>query len=126
MDRPDCYGCGHECLALAGRIFNPLGKIKIKVKVKGYFGVSVLIFVSPLAASAVVSLWLGFKMRMILFGAWLSACMALLVLLLRSALEEVILTQPGLYKLGIFSVFHIASFALGLLVVRAYNAENEA
>ena len=122
MDRPDCYGRGHECLALAGRLFNPLGK----VKAKRYLGMSVLIFVSPLAASAMVSLWLGFKMRMILFGAWLSACMALLVLLLRSAFEEVALTQPGLYMLGIFAVFHIASFALGLLVVRARNARNEA
>ncbi|MDB4197907.1 hypothetical protein N9777_06530 [Ascidiaceihabitans sp.] len=87
---------------------------------------SVLIFVSPLAASAVVSLWLGFKMRMILFGAWLSACMALLVLLLGSAFEEISLTQPGLYMLDIFAVFHIAPFALGLLVVRARNAGNEA
>ena len=107
---------------MAGRLFDPLGK----VKVKRYFGVSVLIFVSPLAASAVVSLWLGFKMRMILFGAWLSAFMAWLVLLLPSAFEEVALTQPGLYMLGIFAVFHIASFALDMLVVRARNAGNEA
>ncbi|MDC1480957.1 hypothetical protein N8146_01295 [Ascidiaceihabitans sp.] len=122
MDWPDCFGRGHKCLALAGRLFDPLGK----VKVKRYFGVSVLIFVSPLAASAVVSLWLGFKMRMILFGAWLSAFMAWLVLLLPSAFEEVALTQPGLYMLGIFAVFHIASFALDMLVVRARNAGNEA
>jgi hypothetical protein len=106
---------------LAGRLFDPLGK----VKVKRYFGVNVLIFVSPLAASAVVSLWLGFKMRMILFGAWLSACIALLVLLLRSAFEEVALTQPGLYMLGIFAVFHITSFALGLLILSGRNARNE-
>ena len=105
---------------MAGRLFSPL------VKVKRYFGVSVLIFVSPLAASAVVSLWLGFKMRMILFGAWLSACMALLVLMLGSAFEEIALTQPGFYMLGIFAVFHIAPFALGLLVVCARNAGNEA
>ena len=121
MDRPDCYGRGHECLALAGRLFNPLGKVKIK----RYLGMSDLFFVSLLAASTLVSLLLGFKMRMILFGAWLSACIALLVLLLRSAFEAVALTQPGLYMLGIFAVFHIASFALGLLVVRARNARNE-
>jgi len=121
MDRPDCYVRGHESLALAGRLFNPLGKFKVK----RYFGVSVLIFVSPLAASAVVSLWLGLKMRMILFGAWLSACMALLVLLLLNSFRRIALIQPGLYMLGIFAVFHIASFALGLLVVRARNVENE-
>ena len=42
---------------------------------------NILFFLAPLAASAMISLWLGFKMRMILFGAWLSACVALLVLL---------------------------------------------
>ncbi len=121
MDRPDCYGRGHECLALAGRLFNPLGKVKIK----RYLGMSDLFFVSLLAASTMVSLLLGFQMRMILFGAWLSACMALLVLLLRSAFEEVALTQPGLYMLGIFAVFHITSFALGLLILSGRNARNE-
>ena len=107
---------------MAGRLFNPLGKVKIK----RYLGMSDLFFVSLLAASTMVSLLLGFKMRMILFGAWLSACMALLVLLLGSAFEEISLTQPGLYILDIFAVFHIAPFALGLLVVRARNAGNEA
>ena len=121
MDRPDCYGRGHECLALAGRLFNPLGKVKIK----RYLGMSDLFFVSLLAASTLVSLLLGFQMRMILFGAWLSACMALLVLLLRSAFEEVALTQSGLYMLGIFAVFHITSFALGLLILSGRNARNE-
>lgn len=121
MDWPDCYGRGHECLALAGRLFNPLGKVKIK----RYLGMSDLFFVSLLAASTMVSLLLGFKMRMILFGAWLSACMALLVLLLLSAIEEVALTQPGLYMLGIFAVFHITSFALGLLILSGRNARNE-
>ncbi|HCI06968.1 MAG TPA: hypothetical protein DE314_06365 [Sulfitobacter sp.] len=86
---------------------------------------SILIFVSPLAASAMISLWLGFKMRMILFGAWLSACLALLVLLLKSAFEEVAFTQPGLFLLGMFIVFHITAFVLGLLFVRARNARSE-
>ena len=106
---------------MAGRLFNPLGKVKIK----RYLGMSDLFFVSLLAASTLVSLLLGFQMRMILFGAWLSACMALLVLLLRSAFEEVALTQPGLYMLGIFAVFHITSFALGLLILSGRNARNE-
>ncbi len=86
---------------------------------------SILFFVSPLAASAMISLWLGFKMRMILFGAWLSACLALLVLLLKSAFEEVAFTQPGLLLLGMFIVFHITAFVLGLLFVRARNARSE-
>ena len=86
---------------------------------------SILIFVSPLAASAMISLWLGFKMRMILFGAWLSACLALLVLLLKSAFEEVAFTQPGLLLLVMFVVFHITAFVLGLLFVRARNARSE-
>jgi hypothetical protein len=86
---------------------------------------SILIFVSPLAASAMISLWLGFKMRMILFGAWLSACLALLVLLLKSAFEEVAFTQPGLLLLGMFVVFHITAFVLGLLFVCARNARSE-
>ena len=86
---------------------------------------SILIFVSPLAASAMINLWLGFKMRMILFGAWLSACLALLVLLLKSAFEEVAFTQPGLLLLGMFIVFHITAFVLGLLFVRACNARNQ-
>ena len=86
---------------------------------------SILIFVSPLAASAMISLWLGFKMRMILFGAWLSACLALLVLLLKSAFEEVAFTQPGLLLLGMFIFFHITAFVLGLLFVRARNARSE-
>jgi hypothetical protein len=45
---------------------------------------SILIFFAPLAASAIISLWLGFEIRMILFGAWLSACAVLLVLLLKA------------------------------------------
>ena len=86
---------------------------------------SILIFTSPLAASAMISLWLGFKMRMILFGAWLSACLALLVLLLKSAFEEVAFTQPGLLFLTMFIVFHITAFVLGLLLVRARNARSK-
>jgi len=86
---------------------------------------SILIFVSPLTASAMISLWLGFTMQMILFGAWLSACLALLVLLLKSAFEEAAFNQPGLLLLGIFIVFHITAFVLGLLFICACNARSE-
>ena len=86
---------------------------------------SILIFVSPLTASAMISLWLGFTMQMILFGAWLSACLALLVLLLKSAFEEVASTQSGLLLLGMLIVFHITAFVLGLLFVRACNARSQ-
>jgi hypothetical protein len=86
---------------------------------------SILIFFAPLAASAMISLWLGLKIRMILFGAWLSACVALLVLLLKSAFEEVASTQSGLLLLGMLIVFHITAFVLGLLFVRACNARSQ-
>ena len=86
---------------------------------------SILFFFAPLAASAMISLWLGLKIRMILFGAWLSACVALLVLLLKSAFEEVASTQSGLLLLGMLIVFHITAFVLGLLFVRACNARSQ-
>lgn len=86
---------------------------------------SILIFFAPLAASAMISLWLGFKIRMILFGAWLSACVALLVLILKSAFEEAAFTQSGLLLLGMLIVFHITAFVLGLLFVRACNARSQ-
>jgi hypothetical protein len=86
---------------------------------------SLLFFFAPLAASAMISLWLGLKIRMILFGAWLSACVALLVLLLKSAFEEVAFTQSGLLLLGMLIVFHITAFVLGLLFVRACNARSQ-
>jgi hypothetical protein len=86
---------------------------------------SLLFFFAPLAASAMISLWLGLKIRMILFGAWLSACVALLVLLLKSAFEEVASTQSGLLLLGMLIVFHITAFVLGLLFVRACNARSQ-
>ena len=35
---------------------------------------SMLIFASPLAVSAMISLWLGFKMGLIMFGGWVSIC----------------------------------------------------
>jgi hypothetical protein len=82
-------------------------------------------FFARLAAFAMISLWLGFKIRMILFGAWLSACVALLVMLLKSALEEVAFTQSGLLLLGMLIVFHITAFVLGLLFVRACNARSQ-
>lgn len=86
---------------------------------------NILFFLAPLAASAMISLWLGFKIRMILFGAWLSACVALLVLLLKSAFEEVAFIQSGLLLLGMLIVFHITACVLGLLFVRACNARSQ-
>jgi hypothetical protein len=87
--------------------------------------VSILIFVAPLTASSMISLRLGFKIRIILFGAWLLACLTLLVLFQKNALGEVAFTQPGLLLLGMLIVFHITALVLGLLFVIARNARSE-
>ena len=54
-----------------------------------------------------------------------AACAVLLVLLLKSAFEEVAFTQSGLLLLGMLIVFHITAFVLGLLFVRACNARSQ-
>jgi len=73
---------------------------------------SILIFFVPLAASAMISLWLGFEIRMILFGAWLSACAVLLVLLLKAHSKSSHSLNRGI-------------LLLGLLFVRARNARSQ-
>ena len=73
---------------------------------------NILFFLTPLAASAMISLWLGFKIRMILFGAWLSACAVLLVLLLQVHSKSSHSLNRGI-------------LLLGLLFVRARNARSQ-
>lgn len=80
---------------------------------------SFLVFVSPMAVSAMISLWLGFRMRFIMFGAWLSICAALTILLLRSVFGAGVASEAGVTLLGVLVVFEISAFAIGLLIARA-------
>ncbi len=80
---------------------------------------SSLVFVSPMAVSAMISLWLGFRMRFIMFGAWLSICAALTLLLLRGLFGAEAVSGPGLTLLAILTVFEMSAFAIGLLIARA-------
>ena len=83
-----------------------------------------LVFVSPLVLSAMISLWLGFKLRLILFGAWLSACLAIAVVLMKTTFGAMAFSQQGLTLMAILMVFQITAFVLGLVLVRVRNARN--
>lgn len=85
---------------------------------------SSLIFVSPLAVSAMVSLWLGFKMRLIMFGAWVSICLAIALFLMKYSFGDETFVGPGMTLLGSLAIFEFTAFGLGLLVGRARSHRN--
>jgi hypothetical protein len=86
---------------------------------------SSLVFVSPMAVSAMISLWFGFRMRFIMFGAWLSLCAALVLLIMRNLFGAEAVSGRGLTLLAILIVFEISAFTMGLLFARARLQRNE-
>lgn len=86
---------------------------------------SAFIFGSPLVISALISLWLGWKHRLILFGAWLSTCVGFAMVLLRNAFGDNALSKAGLTLLAALVMFEIAGFGLGLLAQRAQRTRHE-
>lgn len=86
---------------------------------------SSLIFVSPLAVSAMISMFLGWKMRLIMFGAWLSVCIAVALLLMKVTFGDTVFSPSGLTLLGALMMFQVAAFGSGLLIARARNARAE-
>ena len=85
---------------------------------------SMLIFASPLAVSAMISLWLGFKMRLIMFGGWVSICVAIALLLMRTVFGDGALSESGLTLLAILIMFQFCSFVMGVLFGRARADRN--
>ena len=86
---------------------------------------SSLIFVSPLAVSAMISLWLGFKMRLIVFAAWLVICVTVAILLMVTAFGDGTLSGKGLMLLATLMLFQCSAFMLGVLVARARANRND-
>lgn len=120
LDRFAGLGRGDERAALACNISWPLAE-KSNKKVSR---MSMLIFASPLAVSAMISLWLGFKMRLIMFGGWVSICVAIALLLMRTAFGDGALSKSGLTLLAILIMFQFCSFVMGVLFGRARADRN--
>ena len=86
---------------------------------------STFIFVSPLVFTMMISLWFGWRQRFILFGAWLSICVALAIVIMRAAFGDNALSKTGLTLLGALIMFEISGFGLGLLACRTRNARTQ-
>jgi hypothetical protein len=71
-----------------------------------------------------ISLWLGFQARMILFGVWLSACVSIAVLLMTTAFGDIAVSRAGIILLIALTIFQCAAFGMGFLGLRARNARS--
>lgn len=80
---------------------------------------SSLILVSPLAVSAMISLWLGFKMRLIMFAIWLVICCAIAILLMQGVFGKITFSDAGFKLLTTLIVFQMCVFVMGVLFCRA-------
>jgi hypothetical protein len=85
---------------------------------------SSLIFASPLAVSAMISLWLGFKMRFVMFVAWLSTCVTIAILLMVATFGDGTLSGSSFTLLAALMLFQSSAFMLGILVARARANRN--
>lgn len=86
---------------------------------------SSLIFVSPLAVSAMISLWFGFKMRLIVFAAWLAICVTVAIFLMVTAFGDGTLSGTGLMLLATLMLFQCSAFMLGILGAWARTNRND-
>ena len=121
LDRLGGFGGSHERAALACDIPWSLGEEPNKrISI-----MSSLIFVSPLAVSAMISLWLGLKMRLIVFAAWLAICVTVAILLMVTAFGDGTLSGTGLMLLATLMLFQCSAFMLGVLVARARANRND-
>lgn len=120
LDRLGGFGGSHERAALACDLLWPLDE-KSNKRVRR---MSSLIFASPLAVSAMISLWLGFKMRFVMFVAWLSTCVTITILLMVATFGDGTLSGSSFTLLAALMLFQSSAFMLGILVARARANRN--
>ena len=71
-----------------------------------------------------ISLWLGFKMRFVMFVAWLSTCVTITILLMVATFGDGTLSGSSFTLLAALMLFQSSAFMLGILVARARANRN--